>query len=153
MVKPLSQRYRHDPKNGSVGDCWPTALAMVMGVDRDTIPHFAKIAMDSGDEPGAAVHALRDWLAPQGLGLMQMLFPPETTMLQLMETLAYNNPNIPFMVLGQSPRGDWGHVVVALDGNVADPASGAWLDDPAEALSGPVGDWWWVECIVKLPKE
>ena len=157
MIKPQPQLYRHDPENGSVGDCFKTCVAMLLGVDADQVPHFAKDAIDAGGDPGQAVQMLRDWLEPQGLGLGQFLYPPETTFSEIIASLSHHSPGIPFMVLGKSPRGDWGHVVVVQDGKVADPALGTWRDDPPEEiLTGPAegedGEkWWWVECIVRLP--
>ena len=152
MITPLKQQEKHDPDNGHIGDCWKTALAMVMGRDPDDIPHFAKTAYLAGATPGASVQALRDWLEPQGLGLMQVIYPPESDLADIADALHITSPGIPFMVLGKSPRGDWGHVVVVIDGQVINPTTGDYCD-PGKALDGAMGDWWWAECIVKMPEK
>lgn len=34
-----------------------------------------------------------------------------------------------------------------------DPENGAAVADPEKALAGALDDWWWLECVVKLPDQ
>jgi len=39
-MKLQKQAFRHDPSNGMYGDCHRTAIASILGVERDTVPNF-----------------------------------------------------------------------------------------------------------------
>ncbi|MGR1580694.1 hypothetical protein ACSSNL_04435 [Thalassobius sp. S69A] len=146
MIVPQKQALRHDPENGVHGDCLRTAVAMLMGLNARDLPHFADVGVSDHVAP------LREYLAAQGHGLMQFIYPPETEIKTILHTLAYLSPGVPFMLSGKSPRGDWGHAVVAIDGQIADPATGDWVTNPENALHGAHGEWWWVEAIIALPR-
>lgn len=47
---------RVGPNGETDGDCWPTAIASIMGLARDDVPHFTVIP-----GPGANWDALRAW--------------------------------------------------------------------------------------------
>lgn len=147
MITPQKQTLRHDPENGVHGDCFRTATAMLMGLNARDLPHFADVGVRNH------VAALREYLAAHGYGLMQLIYPPETEIQMIMNTLAHLSPGVPFMLSGKSPRGDWGHVVVAIDGRIADPATGDWATKPEDALHGAYGKWWWVRAIIALPRD
>lgn len=63
-MKPVNQTILHDPENGLVGNCFQAAVASVLELPLELIPHFVK------DHPGEGSEwwiAFLEWLEPQGL--------------------------------------------------------------------------------------
>lgn len=151
VLSPQSQRIKHDPENGQWGDCFRTAVAVCLGRDAEQVPH---VMHDPTKHSDSAVDRLRDWLRPQGLGFSQTIYHADTDIAEILKATAHLSPGIPFVLSGLSPRGPYGHCVVICDGEVCcDPATGAPVTDPKEALAGALDDWWWLECVVKLPDQ
>ena len=52
-MRPQQQKFKHDPANGSYGDCFRTALACILDLDRDEVPHFNEgLQFDDGNQMG-----------------------------------------------------------------------------------------------------
>lgn len=66
MIRQI-QSELHNPANGSIGNCWPTCLAMALGIPAEKVPHFLKISPERGTELSI------DWLAAKGYGLIRLL--------------------------------------------------------------------------------
>ncbi|QGH75903.1 hypothetical protein SEA_AXYM_36 [Gordonia phage Axym] len=121
-----TQRYMHDNKEGVLGDCWRTALACVLDLPRDDVPHVI------GDD---------DWweqsctFVTNHTGMLLLNLEPQFPVYQSPESSPYQH----VIATGPSPRGDFAHCVVvsAIDGALVwDPhPSRAGLAGPATALS------------------
>lgn len=84
------------------GDCWRTAVACLLEVERDEVPHFAHEHGDRWFE--STVEWVEERLPGFTLGAFEPSFP------------IYAEPELaPQRVIlsGRSPRGDWLHAVIA----------------------------------------
>jgi hypothetical protein len=46
-MTPHKQRFRHDPANGIYGDCWRTAIACLLDIQPEEIPHEHRVYADN----------------------------------------------------------------------------------------------------------
>lgn len=121
-MRPQKQKLGHKPSEDIWGDCYRTAVAVVLGLSAEEVPHFCNGQWLEGDPSG--VTAARDWLKQFGLGVFTLPYPPETSFEDVMRTMRHCNPDVPVLLTGMGPR-DVNHVVVTMDGEVVcDPASG-----------------------------
>lgn len=142
-MKIQKQKYEHDPENGIYGDCYRTCVAMILDMDRDTVPHFSKMAALNPDGPSASEY-LRQWLKPQNLGLFSVVLSKHNTTEEVLEMLGHIENDVPFMLIGESARYKGvGHVVVVKNGKIIADPSGS-------GIIGPSEDYYWVELICVL---
>jgi len=104
------------------GDCWRTALACLLEVPRDTVPHFIHLYPDEGSEWW---HASVKWVEEQMPGWTLYNLVPEFPVYLHPE----DSPK-KILLTGQSPRGNWQHVVVA------DALTGELIHDPFPSGAG-----------------
>jgi hypothetical protein len=133
-MKPVKQRFRHKPAEGIIGDCHRAAIASILELDLDDVPHFAE------DDPPADVfhHRCREWLFSQGITPVDIIF--DGSSLEDVLTLMHHlNPNLHYILGGKSKNG-CGHSVVACNGKIVhDPA----LDE--SGIVGPMSDgYYWI---------
>tara|TARA_B100000519_G_scaffold202912_1_gene222979 strand:- start:40475 stop:40870 length:396 start_codon:yes stop_codon:yes gene_type:complete len=116
----VDQEFLNDPTTGLVGDCWRSAIASVLGVPRDAVPHFVR---DYGDD---WMRATLDWLQTN-----------EQPTLRYTEdyTFPIGRSASPYvMMAGKSPRGH-PHAVVA------DARTGEVVHDPHPSREGLSKTW------------
>lgn len=138
------QKFRHhDPSNGVYGDCHRTAMAMLLGCDRDKIPNFGEYYEDM-DKWNELVNSFMDSL---GLFQADIAFTfdagiPFEDAKDYMSKIARGNP---FLMGGTSPNGTNHSIAVDCDGEVFDPQG------RTPALVGPCDDgyWWFTLFAVK----
>lgn len=115
-MKPVTQTIFYDPdREAPRGNCWQAALASVLELPIDEVPHF----VDLDERGGAEVDWWNDsiqWLHERGYSIHLFDKYPDTDDYVL--------------VSGKSPRGDFYHVVIYKDGKmVHDPhPSGAGIE-------------------------
>ena len=138
------QAFLHDPARGVMGDCYRTALACVLGVDRDLVPHTHAdlTGQEHLDETGA-------WLHSQGL--RRIVIPVHATTLEEVATIHTRSDGLPLIVTGCGPRHTNHVVVVYGPHDIWCPILGEVA--PEVALLGPARptDYFWAEWIVKKP--
>lgn len=138
----IKQRNRHRPEEGVWGDCHRAAIAMVLDLEIDAVPH----AYEGGVRSQDANKILKEWREPLGLFEITIIYPGETSLENIMESLRHLNPGTPYILGGTSKNGT-DHSVAVLDGEIFDPA----IDD--SGIVGPMSDGlWWVTYIVRKPK-
>lgn len=98
------------------GDCWRTALACLLGVPRDEVPHFVHLHPEEGP---AWWHASVAWVEEQCPGWTLVNIAPAFPVYLEPEAAPRRA-----LLTGQSPRGDWHHVVVV------DAITGGLVHDP-----------------------
>jgi hypothetical protein len=136
-MKPQKQLNRHRPEDGIYGDCHRTAIAVCLDMDAKDVPHF----MDgnvSGDDAHDQVEA---WLNERGICTINVVFPGETPLSDVLKTVALtNHRSMPVFILGGQSRNGCNHSVVCCDGEIAcDPS----LDD--SGIVGPCDDgYYWL---------
>lgn len=100
----LRQLHRHRPDEGSIGDCYRTAIACLLGLtDPAEVPHF--VAEDGG-LPWEHIRLARAWLRGRDLDLL------------FVELEEAKQLGVPHIVTVHSRSGPWKHVVIAQNGRV-----------------------------------
>lgn len=138
-MTPQKQRFSHRPEQGEYGDCYRTALACLLDVDRDSVPNFG----EHYDDIRAFYAAADAWLRERGLRRVEVAFQGDLA--TVFASQAAMNPGVYYLLGGQSDRG-WNHSVVGCGGEiVCDP-------HPSDTgLVGPCDDgYWWVTYLVRL---
>ncbi|MDI1264998.1 MAG: hypothetical protein PS018_17245 [bacterium] len=129
-MKPQKQLFRHRPADGIFGDCHRTAIAIVLDLDAADVPHF----MDQSDGKNAndAHDRVEAWLNERGIATINILFPGEVPLDEVLSTVAACNPRgRPAFILGGKSRNGVNHSVVCCDGEI--------VCDPSQDDSGIVG--------------
>lgn len=121
------QRFRHQPDKGIYGDCHRTALACLLDMEPEQVPHFGEMMFVHGTE--AASEAEELWLNKQGLSQVFVPYSVDT-LDNLLLHLASINPRAYYLLGGTSKNGV-GHTVVGCGGKL--------IWDPAQDNSGIVG--------------
>lgn len=144
MNPPLKQKFLHDPENGSWGDCWRTAVAFVLGLHRDEVPHF----LDQGVDMSEATKHYQTFLHDLGFGTFDVPIIAYSVS-QLEDFLEIRAPSSFVVVTGKAARG-YDHCVV-YQGNKM-------VFDPHPSDSGLIGpslvdgeEYFWCEVITATP--
>ena len=113
----LTQANLHKPAEDIFGDCARTCMAMILGLDRDSIPNFGV----HYDDNAAWCKAVDDFLRP--LGLSEVGIPIQASSWQEAASFIQRlNPGIPFVLGGISLTGVVHAVVISPDGQMYDPS-------------------------------
>ena len=142
-MKRYQQLIRHDPDNGQWGDCWRTAIACILEIPPENVPHFS----DKDNNFVQAMTHTQQWLKESGLGMIMFYIDinsDEPDPVRRLFEIYQNGCTIgmqdgpAFVVWGISERGI-GHVVVAdRNGFRHDPMHAP--DDTSEILLHPICD-------------
>lgn len=127
------QLFRHDPANGVYGDCFRTAVACLLDLDPQLLPH------DHCElEDGEQMRRMNAWLARRDLVLINFGFPADRPVADLLASMVHAvGRECRFLLSGASPRGTC-HVVVAHPtGIIHDP------HPDGGGLVGPCPDGFW----------
>jgi hypothetical protein len=112
-MTPVHCRVKHDPENGTYGDCMRACVATIMDVaDGDEVPHFYHDNCDG--ETGT--QRLREWLRPQGLSSFIAHYDGSISLTALLSLMAIVNAETVYILFGRTTGGD--HVVVCKGGKV-----------------------------------
>lgn len=112
VMKPVFQTKKHNPPE-SYGNCYAACYASLLELDIEDVPPFELLPGFSKDDDTSDVwqRVLFSWLKAKGLRI---------------SVHRHEDGLIPVgyaMMGGKSPRGDWGHMCVVLDGKIVhDPA-------------------------------
>jgi len=137
------QLYRHKPEEGQIGDCHRTAIACLLDMEPEAVPHFGLSDFDgSGRITKHTQTAEADaWLAEQGFAQVHVIYGGELE--NVLASLGAMNPKA-FYLLGGRSRTGVNHTVIGCGGRIA------W--DPSQTDSGIVGPcsdgYFWITFIV-----
>lgn len=140
-MTPHKQLFRHDPDNEIYGDCHRTAIACILDLRPEDVPHVF-----SGDKLASSSMAEMDAFLSDRFELRQAIFPYPGTlqMSDILESMEMLNEGLHF-ILGGTSRNGTGHSVVCSGGVIAHDPS---LDD--SGIVGPMSDGlWWVTVLTK----
>ncbi len=137
-------KVKHDPVNGTYGDCLRAVFASMLDKDDiEEVPHFL------ADNPDDAEYERRihDYLKSQGLALVRIGMDGNQSAQDIALTLAIANPSVHFILAGS--QGEAGnHVVVYCNGElVCDPA---WFPMSLEPMQDANGNTYW-EVMLFVP--
>jgi hypothetical protein len=135
-MKPQFMLNKHDPENGSWGDCHRCAIASLLDMEAADVPHF--FDNDVGAEAGNE-HCDR-WLAENfRLRQIMMIFDGSTPLNDVLFCVEHLNPGMHYILGGESSKG-CGHSVIAGGGKIVhDP------NPENTGIVGPMNDgFWWI---------
>lgn len=138
-MKYYYQRFKHDPANGSYGDCHRTCIACLLDLEPEEVPNFGE---HYGDIP-AFFKAEKEYLESQGLASINIAYQGELE--NVLTAIGTNDPNVYYILGGAGARG-FNHSVVACGGEI--------IHDPYEnggGLVGPCTDgYYWVQFFTPM---
>ena len=139
-MRQQKQAFRHNPSEGVYGDCFRTAVACVLELPRDEVPH---VFHDGIDGP-AADKRMQEWLRRRGLTQFTVCWDGKLSLTEVLHSV--NNCNfgyrVEYILTGTSKNGTNHCVVCKGDAIIWDPA----LDD--SGIVGPCDDGnWWVTAL------
>lgn len=145
-MKPQMMLCKHDPENGSWGDCHRASIASLLELDAADVPHFYHGCDVEGGKTGDQAHAeVNAWLLDNHLlREVNIVYPGEIALDDVLQTISNLNPGLHFL-LGGTSRSGVGHTVVC--------SGGAIVHDPSPKASGIVGPmsdgFWWVTFLAR----
>lgn len=133
-MKKIDNLVEHDPENDQWGDCHRVCVAMLLGQDPETVPHFYRKG-DKGDQEEVRREKFGYF---SGLGLTEINIPyPDCGLDEILKTWKNTNPDAAFILGGNSRRG-CGHSVVCCDGRI-------FHDPTGSGIVGPMDDgFYWI---------
>lgn len=140
-----TQLFKHDPENGTWGDCWRTCIACILMVPVDDVPHV----FDKGVDSDTASAAMKAFLAERGVLVISSNFVADGMSLQyFLDLMANWYGDQPYMFIGRSSNGT-NHVVICQGNKI--------IHDPSIDQSGIVGpnigndgkEYWSSEMLVR----
>jgi len=147
-VKAQKQLFRHRPHLGEIGDCHRTAIACLLDLDPQEVPHFGEMDWDFEQqrfrENGDFHRHVSDWLRTRGLATVDSVY--SCTLEELLTHLGRVNPNAYYLLGGESRTGV-NHTVIGCGGEIVwDPG----IDNPG--IIGPTkpDGLYWVTYLVPL---
>lgn len=136
-MKPIKQRFRHRPEQGEWGDCHRAAIASVLELGLDDVPHF----FDKGTPAEEAEAAVNAFL--MGFGLRAVSFALGDSLDAVLAYMARINGRDCVWILGGASATGCNHSVVC--------QGGAITHDPSITEAGIVGPcddgYYWVTVL------
>ena len=139
MIK-QKQLYKHDPENGVFGDCFRTAIACLLDLKPEQVPHPYQ---DGEVATLTALEMMDKWLAEtHDLKLVEIPFEQPLPQVQLWARQSLGP--LHYLLIGKSSNGT-GHTVVCQHGEiVCDPA----LDN--SGIVGRMDNCYWIGLLVDI---
>ena len=128
-MTPITQEFLHDPDNGVYGDCQRAVIASLLNLPISEVPHFL------ADGEGDAVkfwEGLQKFLGKHGYAWF-------TVPARSGGAFFGHDGGVYHEISGPSPRGEFLHAVIGLDGNVVfdpHPSRAGLCGDPSEWVHG-----------------
>ena len=129
----LVQLHRHRSDYSSIGDCFRTSIACLIGAKQaDLVPHFCEQNIRAGipdDYKGGwqDIASARRWLRGEGLDLL------------FISRAQADEIGIAYKLTVKSHAGDWNHCVIARRGEVIWDPAGVGGYSMADDIGEPVG--------------
>lgn len=129
MIK-QKQLFKHNPEQGTIGDCWRTTIACILNRHPSKVPHFVQEA--GWENYTGTLKATEEWLNSQGYALVEVAYngSQPDDLKAVLQTQEATHPDL-FYILSGSSRNGTNHSVIALGNRIY------W--DPAIDDSGIVG--------------
>lgn len=139
-MKPLQQRFKHNPDEGVYGDCHRACIASLLELELDDVPHFGE-----GNPPHEEFNRrVADFLKSRDL--VSVGAPYQTSLEFLFECQKITNPGA-FYLLGGTSKTGVNHTVIGFEDKI--------VHDPSISQSGIVGPcddgYFWVTWLSYQP--
>ena len=134
------QKFLHDPDNSVYGDCHRTAIACLLDLDPDDVPHF----LHDGCDAKEFERRENDFLERLGYSMFRMAY--SCALEDALSSVGSCNPGVIHLLAGKSPRGAC-HTVICCDGRI--------IHDPHPDGSGvvaPCGEdgFYWFSVLIPI---
>lgn len=142
-MTPHEQLIQHDPKNGQYGDCFRTAIACLLDIEPESVPHFCE---NGGNAEDGAFKNADEWLRERhGLCLAAVPMVGEIEVKDALKHAGFWLRDCHYLLVGQSKTG-CNHNVICKNGKV--------VHDPAPTKPGIIGpcddSFYWINFLVSL---
>ncbi len=145
-VKPVNSLFRHDPEEGSIGDCHRAVIASLMEMRAEEVPHFFDYPVDQPSDKG--LDAANKWLSQYGL--FHLGLPMKADSLEeALKWAAVYSAKLYYTLTALSKAGN-NHIVVCKGKRVVhDPTFGK-----PHGIVGPAKDgYWWLGWLASTQPE
>lgn len=109
-MTPQHCRVKHDPEQGTYGDCLRACIASLLDLAPESVPHFSH----DGAVQDIVNDRMRAYLATHGLAPWWSHYDPAETIDDLLSIVGDNNPGIHYLLFGTTAGGE-PHVVICKD--------------------------------------
>lgn len=116
-MKFQKQKYLHNPSKGEIGDCWRTALACLLDLDKEDVPHWLEKHWDNEDMDDQVRKDTEDWLLERGYRLVSVTLGGFLGLAGILEYMRNLNPLIVYLLSGIS-NNQVSHVVICRGGEL-----------------------------------
>ena len=131
-----TQLIKHNPAQGQFGDCYRTALACILDMAPEDVPHYA----DREDW----LDLSNKWLKSQGFGNFSVAFKVDSYK-DVIRGLGVTNPDIYYILRGASAAGP-NHCFIGVNNDIIHDVSGR-----CELPTGPCKDGlYWLQVLVSI---
>ena len=135
---PVPMRVKHNPPD-SWGDCFRACIASVLNLGSRDVPHF----MDGDPPEDQWQKVVERWMNAHGYTYIEVpfmstdgvSFSEDKGLHAVLKTIAVNNPNVYYMLAGNSPAGS--HSVVCFNDEIVHDPAGR---EPGDQIVGPNED-------------
>jgi len=135
------QLFRHRPEEGEIGDCHRTAIACLLNMEPESVPHFGKKDFEIGIEKRSQAAEVDAWLAERDLAQVSIAYSDDLE--DILSCMGALNPKA-FYLLGGRSRTGVNHSVIGCGDRIVWDTS---LDDAG--IVGPCSDgYFWITFIV-----
>lgn len=135
---PVKQLIKHNPPH-AYGDCHRAAIAYVLGLRAEDVPHFMDGTVGLGPAPSAH-EAVDLWLGRRGMRTIEVVYDGATRVRDLLVTISHTNarsPSLHYLLGGRSEIGS-NHTVVCSGAKIV-------CDPSGNGIVGPCDDgYYWV---------
>lgn len=136
-MTPVHCTVKHEPENGTYGDCVRACVASVLNMDSTDVPHF----FEDNCSGEAGMDRIRKFLALMKLAPFFASFDGSYGLSDILEVQRMQNPGVHYILFGATDGGD--HVVVCHNGRVVH--NPAWYPTP---LVGPGSHGHWTIMVI-----
>lgn len=138
-MTPVTCQVKHDPENGTYGDCLRACVATMLDLGSSDVPHF----YHDGCDAETGMTRVREWLATRGYAPFYTAYDGAATREEVLKYMARQNPGVTYLLYGSTGQGD--HVVVCRNDRFVHNPS--WGNSP---LIGPLSHGTWVVMVITI---
>jgi len=116
-MTPHIQRIKHDPENGQYGDCYRTAIACLLDVEPEEVPHFC--IPEISDPHDLMSHWLLEY---KKCSIFTSVFSGDNTYKEVLQYVEFNNKNIYYLLSARSKIAN--HIWICINNEIVHDPSG-----------------------------
>ena len=124
---------KHDPENGQHGDCHRCCIAMILGLDKEDVPHFYDVGIDTEE----ANKNIEQFFNDRGLTQFDLILPKHYGLNDVLDyTRCISNVT---MILGCWSSNNTNHSVVIKGDTITNPSESSQIVGPMRGAGCKIG--------------